>query len=402
VVSGLVEASCFEQLMTLLTLAIRNVRRNRLRAVMTALGCAVAILAFVALRTLLSAWAVAEQFAARDRIGTRHKLSYGLTLPKFAIDSVRDTPGVKAATWVTWFGGKNPKNPNDIFISLACDPASMLQVYDEMDVPEAAAKAWLEDRRGAVLGDQLARKLNVKPGDRVTLSGTIYPGDWVFNVTGIYTVKRTTLDRQQFLFHWDYLNESLAGARKDKIGWIISRVDDPDRSATISKAIDRKLDERDVSTLTMSERQMNLSVLGMISALLNALNAVSLIILAIMLLILGNTIAMAVRERTGEYAALRALGFLPKHVGLLVVFESVCIGAAGGLLGLGLSYPLIQQGLGGWLVDNMGRFFPYFRISSMTAMTAVGLAALLGLVAAIIPAVGAMRLSVTDALRRVA
>src|SRR5262249_40047636 len=159
-----------------------------------------------------SAWNVAEQFAARDRIGTRHKLSFGLTLPKYAIDLVRATPGVKAATWVTWFGGKNPRNLDDIFISLACDPESMLQVFDELNVPEAEKQAWLADRRGAVLGDQLARKLNVKPGDRVTLSGTLYPGDWVFDVSGLYSVERTTLDRQQLFFHWDYLNESLEGA----------------------------------------------------------------------------------------------------------------------------------------------------------------------------------------------
>jgi putative ABC transport system permease protein len=388
---------------TLWTLAARNVRRNRFRAIMTVLGCATAIVAFVALRTLLSAWNVAEQFAARDRMGTRHKLSFGLTLPKYAIDLVRGTPGVKAATWVTYFGGKNPKNLDDIFMTLACDPGSLLDVFDEMVVSEADQKAWLEDRRGALLGEPLARKLNVRPGDRVTLAGTIYPGDWVFNVSGIYTVKRTTLDRQQFFFHWDYLNESLKeGPRKDRIGWILSRIDDPGQGAAISRAIDGKLDERDVSTITMSERQMNLSVMGMIAALLNAIRVVSIIILAIMMLILGNTIAMGVRERTGEYAALRALGFLPKHIGLVVVAESVCVGAIGGLVGLALSYPLIQRGLGGWLEQNMGRFFPYFRISPLTAGIAVGLAALVGLLAAIVPAAGAMRLNITDALRRVA
>ena len=114
--------------MTLLTLAIRNVRRSRVRTTMTVIGCAVAILAFVALRTVMSAWLVAGDFAAKDRIGTRHKVSYGLTLPKHAITVVRDTPGVRAATWVSWFGGKNPSDPSHVFVSLACDPPSMLQV----------------------------------------------------------------------------------------------------------------------------------------------------------------------------------------------------------------------------------------------------------------------------------
>jgi putative ABC transport system permease protein len=388
--------------MTLLTLAVRNVRRNQVRALMTMLGCGVAILAFVTLRTVISAWVVAADFAAKDRVGTRHKLSFGLSLPRHAIEVVRGTPGVKAATWVTWFGGKNPRDPNDIFISLATDPASMLQVYDEADVSEEHRKAWLADRQGALLGDQLARKLKVKPGDRVTLSGTLFPGDWTFNVSGIYTAsRRTTLDRQQFFFHWEHLNETLKGRNRDQIGWIISRIDHPAQAAAISRAIDQAMDQRDVSTLSMSELQMNLSFVGMISSVLKAIDVVSMITLAIMMLILGNTIAMGVRERTGEYAALQALGFLPRHVGLFVVVESVVTAAVGGLIGLALAYPLIQQGLGRWLEENMGRFFPYFRIAPLTAATAVGLAALLGLVAAVIPATAAMRANVADSLRRV-
>src|SRR5688500_15556050 len=101
--------------MTLFTLAVRNVSRNRFRAVMTVAGCAVAILAFVALRTVISAWGVAVEHAAKDRLGTRHKVSFVLQLPKYYIDVVRGTPGVKAATWCNWFGGKNPKNLDDFF-----------------------------------------------------------------------------------------------------------------------------------------------------------------------------------------------------------------------------------------------------------------------------------------------
>ena len=388
--------------MTLLTLSLRNLGRNRFRWAMTLLGCAVAILAFIALRTVLSAWVVAVDFAAKDRIGTRHEVSFGLHLPKHYIDVVRETPGVSAATWVTWFGGKNPRNASDIFVSLACDPASMLAVYDEIDVAPEQRRAWLEDRRGALIGDQLARKLGVVPGDRITLSGTIYPGDWVFNVSGVYTAtRRTTLDRQQFLFHWDYLDASLPEDRRDRIGWIISRIDDPEHAAAVSRSIDTQLGERETPTLTLSERQMNLSIMGMISALLAALDAVSVIILAIMMLILGNTIAMGVRERTREYALLRALGFMPRQLGLFVLLESCITGALGGALGLLLAYPIVQEGLGRWIEENLGRFFPYFRIDPSTAGLAVGLGALLGVAAAIVPAIGAMRLHVITALRRV-
>jgi putative ABC transport system permease protein len=388
--------------MTLVSLSIRNLRRNRFRWMMTVFGCAVAILAFVALRTVLSAWVVAVDYAAKDRIGTRHKISYGLQLPKHYIDVVRETPGVDAATWVTWFGGKNPKDKSDIFVTLACDPKSMLDVYEEMDVPEAQRVAWLENRNGALLGDQLARKLGVGPGDRVTLAGTIYPGDWTFDVSGVYTAKRrSTLDRQQFFFHWDYLNSTLQPEQQDRIGWIISRIDDPSQAAAVSTAIDARLGQREIATLTLSERQMNMSFMGMISALLTAIDVVSIIILAIMMLILGNTIAMGVRERTREYAVLRAIGFMPRHLGFFIALESIATGVLGGALGLLLAYPLVQHGLGRWLEENLGRFFPYFHIEPSTAGMAVGLGAFLGLVAAIVPAIGAMRLDITDALRRV-
>ena len=189
--------------------------------------------------------------------------------------------------------------------------------------------------------------------------------------------------------------------RKDQIGWIITRVDDPARTAEVSAAIDKLFDDRDVQTLSMSERAMNVSFLGMISAVLRAVDIVSLVILGIMMLILGNTIAMGVRERTNEYGVMRAIGFLPRHVAIFVLGEAVTIGVLGGGLGLALSYPLVERGLGRWLEENMGSFFPYFRVTAGTALTALALAVALGLVAALLPAYRAARLDVVDALRRV-
>src|SRR5262249_46576794 len=159
---------------------------------------------------------------------------------------------------------------------------------------------WFEDRKGAIVGDVLAKKLGVKVGDKITLQGTIFPGDWQFNIDGIYTAKRKSVDRSQFLFNWDYMNESLAERRKDQIGWIVTRIDDAGRSAAISAAIDKIFDEKDVQTATMSERAMNLGFMATVSALLTALDIVSIIILLIMSMILGNTVAMGVRERTTE------------------------------------------------------------------------------------------------------
>jgi putative ABC transport system permease protein len=386
----------------LILIALRNLSRNKLRTVLTVLGGAVAILTFVALRTVLSSWSAAADFAAKDRIATRHKVSFVISMPKRYIDDIRAVPGVQQATFMNWFGGKNPKDPNQFFASLAVEPDKVLNVMDEMVVPADQKQRWLEDKKGAVVGDVLAKQLGVKVGDRITLQGSIYPGDWEFNIVGIYTATRKSVDRSTFMFHWNYLNDSLPAARKDEIGWITTRVDDPGRGPAVAAAIDKLFDDKDVQTVTMSERAMNLSFLGMLSAILGALDVISLIILLIMMMIVGNTIAMGVRERTREYGVLRALGFRPGHIRLFIIGEAVVLGLLAGGVGLALSYPMVELGIGRFLEENMGAWFPYFRISSMTAGLAVVLAVGLATVAAILPSRRAARLSVTDALRRVA
>jgi putative ABC transport system permease protein len=387
--------------MTLFGIAARNVKRNKARTFLTVLGAAVAILAFILLRTVLTAWNVAVEYSAKDRLGTRHKVSFILPLPKKYIDQVRAVPGVKAATYANWFGGKDPKDPQNFFATLAIEPESFFVVLDEAVVPDDQKQKFMEDRRGCIIGDVLARKLGVKPGDTITLAGTIFPGDWQFNVSGIYTASRKSLDRSQFLFHWNYLNDSVPDRRKDQIGWIMTRIDDPAKGPAISAEIDKIFDEKDVQTTTMSERAMNNSFMAMLSAILTALNIVSIIILLIMMMILGNTIAMGVRERTSEYGVLRALGFLPKHVAMFVLGEAVTIGVLAGLAGILISYPIVDLGMGRFLEENMGGFFPYFRIEISTMVQAFFLAVGLAVVAALLPAYRASKLSVTNALRRV-
>ena len=388
--------------MNLLSVAARNVLRNKFRTTLTIVGGAVAVLAFVLLRTVVDAWYVGVDNAARDRLATRHKVSITMTMPKRYIDTVREVPGIRAATYANWFGAKDPRDPDNFFANMAIDAPSALVVFDEMVLTPEDKQRWLDDKAGCILGDVLARRLKVKVGDPITLRGTIYPGDWTFNVSGIYTAARKSVDRSQFFFHWDYLNERVSQGRRDQIGWISSRVDDPRRSAEISAAIDRIFDEKDNQTATMSERAMNNSFMATFSAILTAMDIVSVIILLIMMMILGNTIAMGVRERTTEYGVLRAIGFSPGHLRAFVIGEALTTGVLTGLLGLAISYPIIQIGFGRFLEENMGAWFPYFRISPTTAIAGVLLAVLLAVVASLLPAYRAGKLTVTDALRRVA
>lgn len=388
-------------MMHLLLIAARNLKRNPTRSFLTVLGAAFALLTFVLLRTVLSAWNIGADYASKDRIATRHKVTFVMQLPKRYIDEIRDVPGVKKATWANWFGAKDPRHPNEFFANMAVDPPSYLEVIDEMVLAPEDKTRWLEDKRGAVVGDVLAKKLGLKVGDRITLEGSIYPGDWEFNIDGIYTASRKSLDRSQFLFHWDYMNDALPEARKDQIGWVMTRIDDPSGSANISTAIDKKFDDRDTQTMTMSERAMNVQFMGMFSALLTVLNIVSIIILFIMMLILGNTIAMGVRERTREYAVLRAIGFEPWHVRFFVIGEAAALGLVAGLAGIGLAYPVVDRGMGRWLEENMGAWFPYFRVEPVTMVITILIAITLATLASLIPSVQAGRISVTDALRRV-
>jgi len=378
--------------------------RSRFRTFMTVFGVAVAILAFVMLRTVLFAWTMASEYAAKDRVVTRHKVSFIMPMPGKYLSDVKNIEGVKVAASSNWFGGKDPKHPNEFFGSMAVNPRDFLNVYDEVVISPEAQEAWFTNRTGAIVGDVIAKKMGWKVGDRVTLEGTIYSGDWPFEISGIYTTSRKSMDRTSFFFHYDYLNEWIKKTMPtevDAIGWITARIDKGQNPASMAKRIDQVFDERDVQTMSQDERAFATSFLGMISAILKALDIVSVVILLIMMLILGNTIAMGVRERTHEYGVLRAIGFLPKHLMLFVLGEAATTGFLGGLLGLGLAYPLVELGMGRFLEENMGSFFPYFSIPPETWGLSLGLAVLLGILAAALPAYQAAKLDVVASLRSV-
>jgi putative ABC transport system permease protein len=388
---------------TLTGLAIKNVSRNRVRAVLTILGVAIAIVTFVLLRTVVYAWTSGADFAAKDRVVTRHKVTFVMSLPKHYIDEIRGLPHVQMATWANWFGGKDPKHDHEFFGAFAVDDKTYFEVYPEMAVPAADMQNWRDDRKGAIVGDVLAKKLGWKVGDTVNLESGIYGmNPWQFKIDGIYVASSRSVDRSTFLFHWDYLNDTIPADMKDQIGWVVSRVDTPGAAADVGVSIDKDFDEKDIQTLSQDERAFNTSFLAGVSTVLRAIDLISIAILLIMMLILGNTIAMGVRERTNEYGVLRAIGFLPEHIVAFILMEAMAIAALGGGLGVLIAYPLVEKGLGRWLEENMGSFFPYFRVEPTTALLAVGLAIGLGCGAASIPAYRASKLRVVDALRRVA
>jgi len=387
--------------MQLATIAIRNVGRNKVRTLLTLSGVTVAVVFFLMLRTVIWSWTAGAEQAAKDRVGTRHKVSMIMPLPMRYVEEIKAIPGVTQVAAANWFGAKDPKKEQDFFASIAVDAEPFLQVYDEIKLPKDQLETWKQDRQGCIIGDALANSKGWKIGDKIVLAGTIFPGDWEFHVSGIYTATRATVDRSTLWFHWKYLNESMPPRMQDQVGWIMARIDNPARAGAIAKAIDAKFEERDIQTLSMSEQAFQASFLGMISAILSAIEVVSYVMMAIMGLILANTIAMGVRERTHEYGVLRAIGFLPKHIVIFILGEGIVLGLLGGLLGLALGYPFVQAGLGPVLEQNLGAFFPFFRVSPGVAGASLLLAVALGFLAAIVPARSAAKLEVIGALRRI-
>lgn len=389
--------------MRLSSIGVRNVLRSRVRTVLTVLGVTIAIITFMLLRTILSAWTAGADFASPDRIVTRHKVSFIMQMPGKYVTEVAQTEGIQATSSANWFGGKDPNHLDEFFGSMAVDDA-FLDVYDEVSITPAEKEAWMQDRTGAVVGVALAKKFGWKVGDKITLQGTIYPGDWTFVIRGVYKATRRSIDQASLFFHYEYLNEWVKQNRPnsaDQVGWIASRIRSGLRPADVAKKLDEHFDERDVQTLSQDEHSFNTSFLGMISAVLKALDIVSIVILVIMMLILGNTIAMGVRERTHEYGVLRAIGFLPKHIALFVLGEAATVGLLGGGIGLLIGYPFIEKIVGRFLEENMGQLFPFVRVSPEVALAALVLSVLLGVLAAAIPAYRASRLEVVTSLRKV-
>ena len=387
--------------MNLATYARRNLFRRRGRTIWTMIAISLTVLIFCLIRTVLFSWEVSANEAAQDRLASRHKVSFTMNLPHKYITDVRQVPGVKNATFANWFGAKDPLKRVPFMAGFAVDKDSFFEVGTEFIVDPKQLADWKATRTGVIIGDILAEKLETGVGKKLKIESDIYPGDWEFDVVGIYKPARRTVDRMSLIMHYDMLNDDPRNAwGKDRIGWMLININDATKGAEVSKAIDRKFDEQEDQTLTMSERQFQLGFVGSFAAVLSALDYVSAFILLIMILILANTVAMSVRERTHEYGVLRAIGFSPKHVVSFILGESILVALAGGLLGVLLVFLLINNGIGPAL-ESQGGWFAFFRAPGWLMGLALAIAVIVGLLAGLFPAIQASRRKVTDALRRV-
>jgi putative ABC transport system permease protein len=383
--------------MKFLPLVWKNLGRRKVRTTFTALSIFIAFLLFGILAAIRVAFSAGVDVTGADRLMTTHRVSIIMPLPVSYGDRIARVPGVREVTHANWFGGiyKDPKN---FFAQYAVDPQTYLDIYPEMKLPEAQKRAWLADRTGAVVGRVTANRFGFKVGDQIPIQATIFrrrDGSKVFDfkVDGIYDAPKG-FDTSAFVFQYDYLKESAPGYASDQVGWYIFSVADPKHAKQIADRVDALFANSSAETKTATEKAF---AEGFAKQTGNIGQIITFIVSAVfftLLLVAGNTMAQAVRERTGELGVLKTLGYGNGLVMGLVLFESCLLALVAAVPGLGLAYLLAARG------DPTGGFLPVFYLPPPDLVLGLLLACALGLVTGALPAYQAMRLRIVDALRR--
>jgi len=384
--------------MFLLKLLSRNAFRHRLRTLLTILGITVAILAFGLLQTVISAWYAGVNASSSARLVSRNAISLVFSLPIAYQDRIRRIEGVSSVSYANWFGGVYVTEKN-FFPSFAIEPNSYLALYPEFLLKPDEKRAFLQDRKGCVIGRKLAERFGWKIGDSIPLKGTIFPGNWEFVVRGIYSGAEKSTDESQFFFHWAYLNETLkktVARRADQIGVYIIGLKNPQAAAEVSLAVDATFKNSLAETLTETEKAFQLSFVSMTEAIVVAIRIVSFVVIIIIMVVVANTMAMTARERIGEYAIFKAMGFQAHHIAGMVFGESLFITGVGGGVGILLTFPVAQK-----FGQLMGNFFPVFQVARSTLYMDLLFCLIVGVVAGIFPTWRAARITIADGLRRI-
>jgi putative ABC transport system permease protein len=384
--------------MHFLKLILRNALRHRLRTALTVLGLVVAFLSFGLLQTIVDAWYHGAEAAAPNRLITRNAVSLTIPLPLHYREKVRAVDGVKTVAAANWFAGVY-QDPKNFFPQFAVEPVPYFSMYPEYRVSDEEFRAFLRDRKGAIVGRKLADTYGFKVGDAVPLRGTIFPGNWEFIVRGIYDGGEPKTDTALFFFHWDYLNETMRQRmplRAGQVGIFVVEVSDVDRAAAVSQEIDKQFKNSIAETLTETEQAFQIGFVKQTEAIVIAIRIVSFVVIFIILAVMANTMAMTARERLGEYATLKALGFAPGYVAGLIFGESLAIAGVGCAIGVGLTFPV-----GDWFASQMGTLFPVFAVSGDTVALQLACALAVGVIAAALPARRAARVRIVEGLRAI-
>lgn len=381
-----------------LRLIVKNSMRHKLRTSLTILGLVVAIFSFGLLQTVINAWYAGAEGASNTTLVTRNKTSLVFPLPLSYQARIRAVPGVTGVGYANWFQGVY-KDPKNFFAQFAISGESYLDIYPDFLLPPEDRAAFLRDRKGAIVGRKLADQYGFKVGDVIPLKGTIYPGNWELVVRGIFDGKQTSTNTATLFFHWDYVNETikkLSPRRANQIGVYVVQINQPENAAAISAAVDREFANSLAETLTETEKAFQLGFVSMSEAIVVAIRVVSFVVIVIIAAVMANTMAMSARERLGEYATLKALGFGPGFLALMIFGESLLLSVFGAALGILILFPFAA-----FLGKVMGTMFPVFEVTQLTVLQQMLAALVIGIIAAIAPTVRAIRVNIVEGLRSI-
>jgi putative ABC transport system permease protein len=385
--------------MELFRLLLRNALRHKLRTVLTVIGVGVAVMAFALLQTVVTAWHAGVEASAANRLITRHAVSFVFPLPLSYRDRIAQIAGVNKVTYAVWFSGVYI-DKNQFFARLAVDSDTFFDVYPEFVIDREQFEAFKRERNACIIGVDIANRYHLKIGDIMPIEGDVYPGQWEFVVRGIYYPRDQTTDPSSMMFHYRYVDERVRQEFPDRagqVGWYIVRIDDPANSAQISQDIDNLFANSRAETKTETERAFQQSFLSAASAVITAMNIMSFVIIGIILLVLGNTMVMSARERTHEFAVLKALGFSGGQLFLLLGGESMILSIAGSALGLALTLPAVA----GFQSALPKGWFPVFYIKPETILIGCIAGFAVGLLASLIPLRRVLTTRIVEGLRYV-
>ena len=373
-----------------------NLKRKKLRTALTLLSILVAFLLFGFLCAMGESLTAGVTMAGADRLVTRHKISLIMLLPENYQARMLRVPGVAAVMHQTWFNGiyQDPKN---FFANMPVEPSAFHAMFPEILLPDDQLKAWKANRTGAIVGRSLAERFGWKIGDRIPLKSPIWPRAgadvWEFDLVGIFDGASKGTDLARLFFRYDYFDEARTGG-KGQVGWYTVRIANPQHAPEVAAKIDAEFANSPYKTKTEPEGAFAQGFAQQIADVGSILMAILSAVFFTILLVAGNTMAQSVRERTEELGVLKAIGFSNVGVLMLVLMESLVLAALGGGLGLGLAWLVTAKGI------PLPSFLPVFYLLPRDIFIGLGLMAVLGVTAGLLPALQAMRLQIAVALRR--
>ncbi|MGZ5514453.1 MAG: ABC transporter permease [Candidatus Aminicenantales bacterium] len=370
-----------------------NLRRKKVRTTLAIGSFAVALFLFGLLAAVRMGFRGGADAAGANRLAVINRVSLILPLPLSYRDRLLKVPGVAAVTYASWFGGVYQDERN-FFPQFAVDKDTWFDVYADDVVSPEGRDAFMKDRQACLVGRALAKRFGFKVGDRLPLRGTIWTGNWEFNVVGVYDGNRPEADTSGMFFRADYLEERRAYG-KGTVGYYVVKVGNPDDAVRVTKAIDALFENSPFETRTQTEKAFAASFAKQMGNVELLIMTIGSVVFFTLLLVTGNTMAIAVRERSGELAVLKTVGFSDRRVLGLILAEAVLIAGQGGFIGLALAKLVIPR---------LSRALPMLGVLYVSPLTfAAGfvLAIAVGAAAGLLPAIGAMRLRVVDALRRI-